>query len=426
MDNYFRKIINKATRKADHAQLNSYIIRSNNLKLMDNSIHTMSSMEQKAYILKVFLGKKMGVSYSNYPDSGLLDRALKMAKVTNSLDYFYGLPEDPKETDVKIYDSNTAEQSEDFFLETGEGILKDLKSPMIKVENADIVSTDTEFSAANSNGVEKTQKDTKFSINVSVSYKSKGKMFSHWDFNSARRIFDAQPMCKRLKETAEMSAKSRKLGTDADTLILSPKVLYYLCEYAMLPSFLGTNVESKHSTLTRKLGEQVFSRKLNLSNDGTLDWGFRSERFDYEGTPTRKIQLVEKGVVKNFLFDHNIGKFLGKESTGSAAKSGVIFNNIVLDIPKKKDIFSGVDKGVYVTSILGAHNSDPITTDFSVEADKGFYIENGHIKHPISNMSISSSMINLMNNIDRMGQPESIAGFYSGPIRFNNVSVKKS
>jgi PmbA protein len=64
-------------------------------------------------------------------------------------------------------------------------------------------------------------------------------------------------------------------------------------------------------------------------------------------------------------------------------------------------IKTGKKKGILITSFLGG-NSNSTTGDFSLGI-KGFFIENGAIVHPISEMNMAGNHLTLWNKLVELG-----------------------
>jgi PmbA protein len=61
---------------------------------------------------------------------------------------------------------------------------------------------------------------------------------------------------------------------------------------------------------------------LTLTDDGTIDRRSASSPFDGEGVPTKKRVLIENGVLKGFIYNTQVAKRAGVESTGNASRGG--------------------------------------------------------------------------------------------------------
>ncbi len=70
------------------------------------------------------------------------------------------------------------------------------------------------------------------------------------------------------------------------------------------------------------MGQRIGSELITLVDDGTREKGMASEPFDGEGVPTQKRVIVEKGILKGFLYNTIVAKRAGVQSTGNASRGG--------------------------------------------------------------------------------------------------------
>ncbi len=97
----------------------------------------------------------------------------------------------------------------------------------------------------------------------------------------------------------------------------------------------GKEVYKGTSPVGKKIGEKLFDEKISLYDDGTIDGKFASASYDDEGVPRQRTPLVEKGVLKNFIYDLKTAAQAGVASTGNASRQlfappATSFTNLVL------------------------------------------------------------------------------------------------
>ena len=133
-----------------------------------------------------------------------------------------------------------------------------------------------------------------------------------------------------------------------------------------------------------------------------------SRPFDGEGLASRQNLVVEAGILRTYLCDSYSARKLGRKSTGSASRGGsagvsASTSNFILkpgtDGPD--DIVKATKKGLYVTDMMG-FGFNAVTGDFSRGAS-GFWIENGEITYPVSEVTISLNVDELLKTIDAVG-----------------------
>src|SRR5262249_48902377 len=145
-------------------------------------------------------------------------------------------------------------------------------------------------------------------------------------------------------------------------------------------------------------------------DDGLLPGGTSTSPFDGEGEPSRTTTLVDHGLVMNYLYDSYYARKQGVKSTANSRRGGlksppsVGSTNIYLTKGNLSfDRLVGlVDRGVYVTEVMGLHTANPVTGDFSIGAS-GILIEKGKLTKPVKGFAIAGNLIDLLKNISEVG-----------------------
>ena len=178
----------------------------------------------------------------------------------------------------------------------------------------------------------------------------------------------------------------------------------------------GAQIQQKNSFLIDKLGEKVASEKLTLTDDPFIVGGRGSRLFDSEGLATKKRQVFDKGVLKNYYIDTYYGQKLEMDPT-SGGTTNLVFETGNKDL---EGLVALLKKGILVTGFNGG-NSNGSTGDFSYGID-GFLIENGEIVQPVSEMNITGNMKTLWSNIGEIGNDVNETSSWRTPsILFNDV-----
>jgi PmbA protein len=171
---------------------------------------------------------------------------------------------------------------------------------------------------------------------------------------------------------------------------------------------MGSSIWRKASYLVGREGTQVASELVTIVDDPLIPRAPGSRPYDGEGLASRKNVVVEKGILRTYLCDSYSARKLGRESTGSAARGGgagvaCSTTNFILqqgtDSPDA--IIKGTRRGLYVTDMMG-FGFNAVTGDFSRGAS-GFWIENGELTFPVSEVTISLNVDELYKSIDAIG-----------------------
>ena len=229
----------------------------------------------------------------------------------------------------------------------------------------------------NSNGVDVEEQDTYFSALISIMYEGE----TSYEGKTRHNIFDVEEISYKALDLAKKSANGEAISYKGN-IVLSPRALYDLLSYTLMPAFSAENVQRDRSILKGKIGEQIFGENITIVDDGTLDYALYSSKCDGEGTAMQRTVLVENGVLKNYLYDIKRANKEGKSSTGNCSRGYrslpyVSPTNFIIE--ETKNSLDDFDEYVYINGVIGSHTSNPITGDFAVEIQNSYLYKNGEI-----------------------------------------------
>ena len=288
---------------------------------------------------------------------------------------------------------------------------------------------------ANSEGVDLSFEKTLIGCDVMAIAESDGDAQASWDADFCHVFADADPevVGKRAAEDAISLLGAKSIKTMKTPVCLHQFVAAQFLEI-FCNGFFGDNIYKRKSPLIGKLGLPEYSAMLNVVDDGLLVGGYKSTPFDGEGTPHKKTYLVRDGNIESWLTDIYWGKKLGVPSTGSSLRKSV------KELPKvgvsnayiepgnisKEALLGQIDKGLYITEVVGAHTTNPITGDFSVGA-VGHWIEKGNISHPVKGVMISGNLYELFKEVSGVAADLRFMGKVGSPtILISSMQVSGS
>jgi PmbA protein len=170
---------------------------------------------------------------------------------------------------------------------------------------------------------------------------------------------------------------------------------------------MGGAIWRKSSYLLDRVGTPVASPLVHITDDPLIARAPGSRSFDGEGLPSRRNNVVESGELKTFLLDCYSARKLGLQSTASASRGGGSIgpstSNFVMQAgsTSPEELIEKTERGLLVTEMMG-FGFNGITGDFSRGAG-GFWIENGKVLHPVSEVTISSNLDSMLKGIDFVG-----------------------
>lgn len=163
----------------------------------------------------------------------------------------------------------------------------------------------------------------------------------------------------------------------------------------LLNALGGFAVQQKNSFLADKLGQKLFSDKLNLIDLPRVPGETGCRLFDSEGVATRELPVIENGVVKTFFINTYIGHKMGVEPTVEDATRVKLMP--VGGFRTQEELLQAIGDGILVTGFNGG-NSNAATGNFSYGIE-GFLIRGGKKVHPVREMLITGDFITLWNSI---------------------------
>jgi PmbA protein len=392
--------------------------------------------------VRVSVNKAIGFAYTNIIESqtaieDAILKALSAARASKPDQDWKGLPErKPYASAEKTYDYKISElRSED---------LVGIASVMLDAAvNADKRVFPIEGGAgaaylsnaiANSNGIAGFDKGTIIECSLAAIAK-KGNTVTPicFEFN-AERNHNICPewVGKEAAHLAVSALKTKRIETKNTKLILTQFALQDLFYFTLINAVKADNVQRNLSPFKGKIGAKVASEAVTIYDDGLFQGGLRTGVFDGEGAPRQKTLLVEKGVLRNFLYDNYAAKKEGKESTGNASRAGYLStpnieatNFHILPGNKTADqLMKELDDGLIIYYLQGAHSSNPVSGEFSVVATPAWKIKKGEIMHSSRGVMLAGNIFEVLKNVSAVADNDRKMGQLISPwILVENVKV---
>lgn len=167
---------------------------------------------------------------------------------------------------------------------------------------------------------------------------------------------------------------------------------------------VGGSLWRKSSFLLGRLGTSVASPLVTITDDPLMLRGPGSKAFDGEGLPARKNVVVENGTLQTYLLDSYSARKLGSVSTASAARAGGSVSASTSNLTMSpgsispEELIQQTPRGLLVTELMG-FGFNAVTGDFSRGAS-GFWIEDGKLSFPVSEVTISGNLDAMFKGID--------------------------
>lgn len=404
---------------ADEADAVVVRSRSQSVGVRLGKVESTESSESDDFSLRVFVGRRVASVSANpgFDLKTLAERAVAMAKVS---------PEDPyacladkdklasSYADLDLYDPTevSSDQLKEAALAMEEAALS-----VKGVSNSSGAGASAGMGGlvlATSHGFTGAYSASRFGRSVSVIGGEGTKMERDYDYDSTLYYADLESpelIGRRAGERVVARLNPRQVDTASNVTVVYDARVARGFASTIAGAINGASVARKSSFLWDKMGEQILSSKITITDDPQIIRGPSSRPFDGEGVAGKKLTMIENGVLKEWFLSTAIGREIGFETNGRGVRGGTSVGaastNLVLEPGElsPEELIAEVGNGFYVTELIG-HGSNLLTGEFSCGAS-GFWIENGKKTFAVSEVTIASNLKDMFmrvtpaNDVDR-------------------------
>lgn len=397
---------------ADHADAVVVRSRSSNVSVRLGKVEATEASESDDFSLRVFVGKRIASISANANKGAdpatLAERAVAMAKFS---------PEDPYEglADAAMLAKTIADL--DLFDPTQLDSKRMTEDALAMEEAARSVAGVTNSGGATasagmggmvlvtSGGFEGYYTLTRFGRSVSAIAGEGTAMERDYDMRVRLHFADLPDLAELGRTAGERAVRrlnARKVKTGAVNVMFDPRVARGIAGH-IAGAINGASVARKTSFLKDKMGQQVLRKGISITDDPLRKSGSSSRPFDGEGIAGEKLTMIEDGVLKQWFLSGSVARELGLETNGRGVRSGSTVvpssTNLALEGGERspEELMKELGTGFYVTEVFG-QGVDMLTGQYSRGAS-GFWIENGELSYPVSEVTIASNLKDMFLNM---------------------------
>lgn len=387
--------------------------------------------------LRVLIGKRQAMASSTDLGKEALDRLVGQA-----VDNATSAPEDPwcgladsgeVAKDVPRLDTQDPWEPEPKDLESAATAAENAARAVNGVTNSEGAEASwsrTTVVMAASNGFTGSYVATRHGIAASVLAGNGTGMERDYDFTSAvyhDGLKDPEVIGRNAGERAVARLNPRKIDTAQVPVVFDKRVAGTLLR-AFAGAISGSAVARRTSFLKDAMGKKVFSSIVNIVDDPLRPRGLRTKPFDGEGVKTIRRPLIQEGVLQSWILDCASARQLGLRTTANASRGtssppSPAPTNLYMEpgeIPLK-DLIAGIDRGFLVDEMMGM-GVNQVTGDYSRGA-AGFWIENGEIAYPVSEVTVAGNLKDMFLNLTPADDLEFRTGTDAPTIRVDGMTV---
>ncbi len=406
-------------------------------------VETIKSQDITGISLRVAVGRRVAVvGIEDLSEDGVV-RGVKSAVAIAKT-----LPEDPKwvslpkrlgRTSVEgVFCRSTSEVSAEELVEVVRDIMEGITegSKLAKPVRGTLGVGMTEVMVVNSYSEVLKRRETFAGFYVVARAEEAGRSTTFSDYLDSRSIKEVREVGREVGRSvgrkAEEFLKAEKVREGKFNVIIHPNVMNELLTTLLGPAVSAEEVQKGRSPLKGRLGEEVFSREFTVIDEGTEGRFPGSREFDDEGVPTRRLPVIEGGVLKTYLYDTYTANIEGRESTGNARRglssAPRPSPNVLYLKPgglSEGELVREVKEGYYVLSTIGAWLSNPVSGLMQATITHAYVIKGGEIKGVATGGVLSGNFYEVMkDNLIAIGRKVKVGlNVVTPPVALHSVRL---
>jgi PmbA protein len=363
--------------------------------------------------LRAMIGQKQAFVSGSAVDGEALQqlarRAVDMAQATPQDRYCGFAPEDRLSTDIPALDIADAYEPEADKLLSMAVACEDAARSVDGITNSEGGGSGwgrATTALVTSHGFEGAYTSTSFSTSCAVIGGEGEAMERDYASHAARHLEDLdapEDIGQRAGKRTIARLNPRKMASTKTNVVYHPRVSASLLGH-LSAAISGAAIARGTSFLRDQMGQQVMSKAVTIIDDPLRRRGLRSAGFDGEGVKTEKLTPIDKGVLQCWWLDSASARQLETETNGRAARGvggppSPSATNLYMQAGEDsvETMMKNIGTGFYVTELIGM-GVNGVTGDYSRGAS-GFWIENGEIAYPVSEMTIAGNLKEMFLNM---------------------------
>ncbi len=225
-------------------------------------------------------------------------------------------------------------------------------------------------------------------------------------FEVLENVYDPEQVSEALIRRLYGQLESKMVKPGTYDIIAAPEVVGVIAHEA-----LGHLVEADltmSGALADKLGKQIAPEYVNIVDDGRFENGFGTELYDDEGVPTRRVEIVRNGILKEILTNREYAHKFNLELSGNARAEDYTCPPIIrmrntFFVPgdhSVEELFEGIREGYYLVSFIGGQAD--LSSSFHVGIQEAYAIKNGEIGEQVYIGAITGVALEWLWKIDAL------------------------
>ena len=437
----------KAAKKKGMDEIEIFLTYNNQKQVIMNgkSIGTQRARDEIGAGVRVILKGSEGFSYTNILTLESLaktaDDAFSVAKLSPKIDGL-DLPNKANVTDLKgIYNEDLVNLEADKITKDALDFIDGYVSVDDRINTvlSSITANVTQTAIVNSNDLSVLQKSANYQGGMLcvASDKDKAGGYVFDNLFSRKHDLDFKTTGVSLGKRSLEGLKQETIDAFEGSVIFKEQAMVNPITIAIGLAVSGDWRQRGMSFWKDKLGDTVADERFNVvDKPHDLAGGAGIASFDDEGVPTKEHVIIKDGVLQTFLHNTRTANKENLESTGNAVrtlggqpsftqKPTTVFPHspwILAGDMSDDELISETKKGILVHNYQGTVRYQ--NGIFSGVAKGAHLIENGEIVKPVTGVSISGNVFEILNNISGIGKEYHQTNFVRTPwIKFEGIRI---
>ncbi len=399
-----------------------------------NRLKQLNARQVSGVALRVIAGGRLGAASSSRPGDveGLVEMALESAPYGPEARFHF--PVTDSYPAVETYDPQVESFPLDDMVHLGQSLIDAVRreEPEL-VCDASVRKAVHRVVGLNSNGGRFEYRRTVFSLGVhGTLVRGTDMLFVGDGQASCQAIRDGATVVQDVVRQILWARRTAVVRTGEMPVVFTAQGVAGALVGPLATAFSGRLAHQGQSPLAGRLGERLYDQRFSLWDDPVLPYRTGSRMCDDEGVASRRLPLVDGGVVAHFLYDLQTAGLAGTEPTGHGSRgpggqvgispSCLVFAEGELDL---EDLVREVRDGLVVEQLMGAGQGNVLGGDFSGNVLLGYKIEGGEVVGRVKDTVVAGNVHRLLAEaLLALGRGRWVGGsLYVPPIAFARLSV---
>ncbi|MBI5025916.1 MAG: TldD/PmbA family protein [Nitrospirae bacterium] len=413
----FRVLKRTLSKGGDFADIFGERTHSTSIQLEDNRVEKILSGVDAGTGVRVIFGQKSAYAYSNdFSEAGILEladaagKAVRMSAAGFTIDLKKKVPS--VDFAIKLLPENVPMDRKIHLIESANKAARGVDS---RVKQVSVIYRDSvqkvQIATSDGNIAEDERIYTTAVIQVvaaegdiiQTGYEPVGGFIGF-------ELFDENPLDEIAIKTAKRAVamlRAKKAPGGRMPVVISARAGGTMIHEAIGHGLEADLAQQGLSVYSNKIGSQVASPLITVIDDSTLPNKRGSFRFDDEGTSSQRTILVEKGILKGYMYDILTAMKDGVASTGNGRRESYkhrpiprMTNTFIAQGEESPEaVIKSVEKGLFVKK-MGGGQVNTVTGEFVFEVSDGYLIEKGKVGEPLRGATLCGNGPEILRAID--------------------------